>query len=53
VTRPAHWKKWVAALGWCGNERGDKNNKYIYLDIYRLTAWNLSKRVKGIYKKGF
>jgi hypothetical protein len=50
VTGPAHWEKWVVALGWCGNERQDENNnKKIY--IYRLTAENLTKRTKRIYKK--
>jgi hypothetical protein len=49
VVRPGRRikKKWVTALGRCGNERGDKNNIY----IYRLTAGNLTKRAKGIYKK--
>jgi hypothetical protein len=38
---------------WVGEGMRDemKNNKYIYLYIYRLTTVNLTKRAKGIYKK--
>jgi hypothetical protein len=41
---PRHW---VGA----GMRDEIKNNKYIYLYIYRLTAGNLTKRAKRIYKK--
>jgi hypothetical protein len=40
---PAHWKKWVAALGRCRKERRKIK--------YRLTIRNLTKRAKGIHKK--
>jgi hypothetical protein len=47
ATGPAHWEKWVAALGQCGRRRRDeKENKK-----YRLTTGNLTKRPKGMYKK--
>jgi hypothetical protein len=45
MTGPAHWKKCFAALGRCGRRDEIKNKK-----ICRLTAVNLTKRVKGIYK---
>jgi hypothetical protein len=48
VTGPAHWEKWVVALGRCGNERRDENNNK---NIYRVNAENLTKRTKRIYKK--
>jgi hypothetical protein len=37
-------RRWVDA-----GMRDKMKNKIIY--IYRLTAWNLTKRAKGIYKK--
>jgi hypothetical protein len=49
VTGPAHWEKWVVALGRCGNERRDKI--IIIIIIYRLTVENLIKGSKRIYKK--
>jgi hypothetical protein len=51
-TGPAHWEKWVETLGRCGNERRDKIIIIIInIYIYRLTAGNLTKRAKRIYKK--
>jgi hypothetical protein len=28
ATGPAHWKKWVVALGRCGKRRQDEEKKY-------------------------
>jgi hypothetical protein len=50
VTGPVHWKKWIAVLGRCGR-RDEMTNKIIIINIYRLTARNLTKRDKRIYKK--
>jgi hypothetical protein len=47
ATGPTLWEKWVTVLGRCEKERRDEKNKK---NIYRLTAGNLTKRVKRIYK---
>jgi hypothetical protein len=38
---------------WVGAGRRDEIKNKIIKYIYRLTAGNLTKRGKGIYKKGF
>jgi hypothetical protein len=51
ATGPAHWKKgsrhWVGAGMRDEMKKINNNKKY----IYRLTAGNLTKSAKGIYKK--
>jgi hypothetical protein len=53
VVRLGHHIRKNGSRHWVGEGMRDemKNNKYIFIYIYRLTAGNLTKRAKGIYKK--
>jgi hypothetical protein len=37
ATGPAHWEKWVAALGRCGKRRRDEEKN-------TLAVWNLDQK---------